>query len=436
MCVPRRTVTRAMPATICLAALLSGCLAPAGPPTQAIPQEGLPAQPHVVVALVDSGINPYHVAFQAPPDFVLPKRVLAAAPTSIKLTLGSNWTQDFEADKAFWDQARLNTLYWFEGTRVLAIAMGDPSVPQQLYDDAPHHGTGTASAVLAQDPEAIVLMVEVNSASRTLPPFFDPTYVSRGIHWVASQPWIDVVSVSIGMPAGIPLQGFDGIPADTLDAVEAGKVVVASVGNDATPSLTDQIAGPPWVVKAGGVEPTQHGEALLASKLPDFVANFSALLPCADSVDARCSYIGTSFSSPLVAGAFSRAIHDLRVASREDGGITDGALVDGNGLRVTKGQLRDAFNRTAAYWNTTDFAPTIPNTTGDPLLISGRVTDPILPAPWVQMGWGYVGPGLGDKVARLLGAHEPLPAKPAEAAAYMAALDAARHAYWDGHVGR
>lgn len=385
----------------------------------------------------DTGFNPYHEVFRAP-GFSLPRRVLDAHPIPIRLTLGPDWQADYEADKAVWSSLEREKLYWFVGTRVLGIAFTEPGIEPLILDDAYFpHGSGTSATVATEDPNSLIVMVTSDSLSRTLPPFFDPQYDIQAMHWMVNQSWIDEVSISLGAPAGLPINGFDEFPNLTAAAVASGKVVIAGTGNDATPSLTNQIAGPPWVVKAGGVDPGQQGETVLASKGPDFVGDFVVHAACAKDVHATCEYLGTSFSTPTVAGAFSRAIHALRVAAGQDGGIRDGALVDSGGVRVTNRDLREAFNRSALYWNTTDYAPAVPpvpNGTYPALLVPFRLADPVLPTPWVQMGWGYANGSLGERLAQAILAHR-LPSKPDAAVAYMQALDAAREQYWQHPIG-
>jgi hypothetical protein len=85
-------------------------------------------------------------------------------------------------------------------------------------------------------------------------------------------------------------------------------------------------------------------------------------------------------------------------------------------------------NATAAYWNTTDYNP-LGYPSKDPQDNVFGASLPILPTPWLQMGWGYVGPGQEAAMVAMLEGHPPPPKDP-NAVAYMAQVQAAREAYW------
>lgn len=54
---------------------------------------------------------------------------------------------------------------------------------------------------------------------------------------------------------------------------------------------------------------------------------------------------------------------------------------------------------------------------------------PVSPTPWVEMGWGNVGPELAANLAAALDSGEAH-AKPPEAVAYKGRVQSAREAYW------
>ena len=78
-------------------------------------------------------------------------------------------------------------------------------------------------------------------------------------------------------------------------------------------------------------------------------------------------------------------------------------------------------------YNSTDFDP--PDPGPNPVDLIGLPSIPILPTPWVQMGWGYVGNDTWKTIVATLQGNPP-PPKPPEAVAYMAQQQAAREAYW------
>lgn len=388
-----------------------GAGVPADPPAVAA---GGSAGEDAVVAVVDTGINPYHQAFQVPG-----REAPGTAPVAaVDATTGQPAVR-FPADPSQihqrWPTVALenHTLYRLTGTRTYFYSTLDP-VPAFDYFG---HGTWTAGTVLDQAPNATIVSVQASGAT-----------LAEGIRWAAKQPWIDVVSVSWGCTANcIPFYpAYEaGLGADWMgELVDAtrlawsnGKVVVASAGNSPTPSLTDPIDSPPWVVSVGGADPARKGEAWAASKTPDVVSDFVVDAPDQDSRNGTDTVPGTSFAAPTVSGTLAGALLDLREATGGTNGVDGGALVAADGTTVTNHDLRRALNRTAVYWGTTDYDPTATQPgTGPRTLFAGVPINPA--APWLQMGWGYVNGTLSDDIATGL-LQGDLPEKSRAAKAYM-----------------
>jgi hypothetical protein len=207
--------------------------------------------------------------------------------------------------------------------------------------------------------------------------------------------------------------------------VDSGKLVTAAAFNLPTPTIGSGTCGPPWVISVGGVESVTHGEQPRAAKLVDVVSDYTRLIPGSEP-DAYENASGTSLGAPLVAGVLANSVLDLRSRAREAGGAA-GVLCSCRGRNVTNADFRGALNATAQYWNLTDYDPL--NYSSDPILLLAFATTPILPAPWVQMGWGFVGPDTGAEVVRVLAGGRADP-KPVPAVAYMAQQEALREAYW------
>lgn len=417
-----------------LAAALAGCVTPA---TLGSTEEGgtSAGAASVVVALIDSGINPWHEAFRAPPGAGFETTPVPAelVPTSFRDLLAE---RGLEA----WDTLEKDRLYRFEGTRVLAVSFTErfPDLyepifgqdPHPIYDDV-NHGTGTASVVAATSPHAWILMVETNE----LP--------LHGYEWVADQPWIDVVSSSRGTAGHAPSNrtNSDAFASALLRAAQAGKIVVNSGGNLPDPNLLSGRESPPWVISVGGAEGDRHGVSPLTSQPVDVVANLTwGSLAWNRSDDETYVSKGTSFGAPHVAGALAEALYRLRAATGHAGGIADGALVNASGLRLTNADFRWALNMTARYWDASAYEVRA-NASQFPTFVAYEVTNPALPriagtpvGPWLQMGWGYVdGTTTPDIVSLLLGDTES-PDK-ADAVAYMTQLYAIRAAVWDARQG-
>jgi len=364
-------------------------------------------RPRVVVAVIDTAINPYHEHFRAAEP--IPDDVLATftdekgrAPERVRLAAQGSWEERREADARVWDGIESGRVHHFEGTRVLAVSFGGNII------DGGSHGTATSGAVLDAHPDAIVVLVQGGS---------------EGERWAATTPWVDLLSESYGLYCGQPV--LEVLPGDSTAksnklAWENGKVPVGAADNTPCPAPNDGTSGPPWVVGVSGDHPDEGGACRepMSGNAPDFTADFTQDLPLDRSLDGYGTTSGTSFATPTTAGSYARALHQVRTAWGHEGGIVDGALaVAPDGARLTHVELREAFNRTAVYFGTT-------TTCSEP----DRV--PVNPAaPWVQMGWGHVDAEVGDAAAAvLLGAEAP--EKDPEAVRYMAALYAYRQQAW------
>ena len=391
-------------------------------PLNGTPLDGsgsLPSGPrsHVVVALVDTGINPYHDLYRSAP-LGDPGAMLEGYPVDAKplaLTLGSDYGADRKADETLWGKTELNQLYYFPGTRIVGgISFGHDSFSNSAANDIPvldedGHGTATSSRVAMMAPDAWIVMVEAGASS-----------LEDAIAWAANQPWIDVISISIGPLADLPTSQ-EGDPG-THAAWGAGKIVFTAAGNEPTLSPTSPLSGPVWVVSVGAALPDKGGEPGTAAKGMDIVSDYDPETADFDSVNGTQPRSGTSFSTPTAAGVVAEALYLARDAAGWSRGLADGKLVGGNGPGLladglTNAELRDAMNGVAVYWDVTRWGP------------SG-LSLPILPvAPWVQMGWGYVGP---DEVATLSQVllSGTVPTKGPDAQAYMGAVMSLRESLW------
>lgn len=395
-------------------AALAGCLGDdndtgSGPDDDATPDAD-PVPPHVVVAVIDSGVNVYHEVYQR--EASLPDGVLAQftddgeAPQRITLTQSGGYDERLEADQAVWDGMERERLYYFEGTNVLGISFtqgGDP-----VLDDG-SHGTGTTGAVLAANPEAVIVLVEgVGSGA--------------GEQWAASQPWIDFLSESYGPPGSPPTWLVEGSATAEANHVawDGGKIPVGAADNSPALAPGDSTAGPPWVVGVAGDDPDAQCREHLSGTFPDFTADFTQDLPAAGTIDEYRPMSGTSFATPTTAGTFSAALLAVREAWDHRTGILDGALASNGTERLDNVGLRDAFNRTAYYFGAEDCEP-------------GGTGQPVNPAaPWTQMGWGHVGPEIVDAtVAHILGIEEA-PDKPTEAKQFQEGIYEGRRQAWAG----
>ncbi|HEX2021196.1 MAG TPA: S8/S53 family peptidase [Candidatus Thermoplasmatota archaeon] len=320
-----------------------GALAQVQPPGDG---PGLPAVapatqagPHAVVAVVDTGINPYHEFFRAPALVDHPSTWLPGFPadaTSVPLSFGAPSVKDAVAADGFASLARssydLETdgfttrLYTFPGTRVVGavsfseyrdLFLGEGTIP--VYDE---NGHGTHSAGLAAgadlpgaEGDVLVVMVEVGQVDFV-----------EGVRWAARQPWIDAISVSLGTIANVPqakLPGGTRMDEATLEAAAAGKPVFIASGNgftntgllpDHCSTYTSAYTGPAWVTRIGAADPATDNPTTWHCVPVEAVARTRVASPENDSFVAAGSATGTSAATPNAAGAFAQVLLDARRA--------------------------------------------------------------------------------------------------------------------------
>lgn len=365
------------------------------------------AAPRVVVAVIDSAMNPYHEYFHAgspiyknsAPSSVTPEVLaeLGVPPENIiTLTRSGNMSKDKKADEAVWKKVRRGRPYWFKGTNLVGVSFsGQPFlVPSAANPEKNPHGVGTSAAVLIANPEAIILFVETWDSLAN-----DDSHKYAFLH-----PAVDIISTSYGI--SIPNTGFPLPEASTFLAtfdsvVKMGKMHFSSGGNG--PGLTPfrAGAGPWWSIGVSGIEEDDsEGKSILSGNFPDFISDFTQDLPyCQDCQRGTSSVGGTSFSTPRSAGVASKVLLDARRAVGHGGGIRLKAnglpvMAEGNGRTLTNWDIRRALEEAAWVPGLGDQTPT---------------TDlgyPVNPAaPWLQIGWGDLSARSDKKVISEASAH-------------------------------
>lgn len=382
-----------------------------------LPVESGHARP--VVAIVDSGINPFHQTFrnetlESPGTLGVP----ATAASSGDPARFVGVTPDHH-DEAWVESAlKSQTLYRFNGTPHYFYSLEENVTTL----DRSGHGTAVAGALLGEFPHAAVVNVQT-----PLPA------TAEGISWASQQDWIDIITVSRECPhdcvdrypsykTGV---ASTSLPDATRTAWDEGKLVVYAAGNSPTVTGTDPNDGPPWVISVGGADTSRRGTAWGTSKAPDVISDIRVEAPRHDATNGTDDDAGTSYSAPIVSATLAEAIDELREGVSHQG--PGDVLVKGD-LTFTNRDLRRALNASAIYWEATAFDASGKEV--DQSDVAGGMGVPVNPAaPWLQMGWGYANSSIVPGMVEGLLDGE-LPQKSAEAQAYMESRQDLRRQAW------
>lgn len=420
-------------------------------------------EPFVVIALIDSGVNPYHHDFRAPEFKHHPSKYIQGYPKSsksVKLSLGTADKKGYQAarksDDKKWQSLTRNKLYWFPGTRfvgALSTAEGGTSTDQpveRVILDENGHGTGTASVAAGRkfgsNPNALIVAVEgLGEAS---------------LEWATSQKWIDIVSNSWGNRANLPL----GDPEMTRTAAKRGQSIVFSAGNGATNtnsstafpedgpvedpckcktpdsdiSMTDPWSGPSWQLTVGAASPI-NGQAHWWHSVPVDVSSFGSKWRAAgawsvrlDKEDETRDFGGTSCAAPTTAGVLSDIIERARTLFRDrvGGQRAKGVVAKASrGVRLpAKGPLKDgALTRLEAEELVQKTA--FPVEADAEKLTWDYAVRPTGPNYYMYQGYGVVDRKAKALAMDVLLGKKPMPQRD-EVDEWIARTDAARDAFW------
>lgn len=385
---------RVLAALLLGVSLLSGCASTEAPPSA----EPVPVVDGrgdaVVIAVVDSGFNPYHWDFLAahmpqhlnddPSDDLpldqdpaewLPGHPGADAFASygrLDLTLtpdDSDAVPDelHDKDAKAWDTVQQSAgddihLRWIPGTKVIGAVTFSAT---DGYASG-SHGVGSSSVsvgnLYGSCPHCLLVFVHGTQ--------------EQANEWVAKQDWIDAQTNSWGIssnPAGLPRDRVYAGSDTELQrtAIERGQQIFFSAGNGLmndfsapNPTLFSSQEGPDWIVTVGAITP--DGDSYTGHGKPADVASVGSQYPSAygsTTVTGEGGFGGTSNATPVTTGLYGEALYQLRReltgASRTQSGGTIAvgppgcmeanpacALSDG---ALTVHELREALYRAAQY---------------------------------------------------------------------------------------
>jgi hypothetical protein len=351
--------------------------------------------PQAVIALVDTGINPYHQVFrdrspmaQRYPGTYLPGYPKGAIALHITLDDKSYYDALRKDCLSVWSKVRPGRLYWFPGTKIVgAIAFGSqPAIdcnatqPGDTYVLSTGHGVMTASRAASNSYGAcrecrivsvqLPLTVSVGVGGGGEDGSVDSV---NGLRWAAAnRSWIDVQSNSWGpvVPAWAPVSS--GLVTDDpglTRAVEetahaqlafwaAGNGLAFREGVLGHPTLLAPHLGPSPIIVGGydsGYVATWPGS--MPNVASDACSSWATDGPTTTG-STSVTGSGTSAATPYVAGGAARIILEARrilgdtrtgyrgdvLASGRAGVVKSGPLSDG---RFTYAELKDVLFHTA-----------------------------------------------------------------------------------------
>ncbi|MGH2829836.1 MAG: S8/S53 family peptidase [Actinomycetota bacterium] len=423
---------------------------------------------HVVIAVVDTGINPYHVSYRRPDRLVHPSQYIEGFPKDAP-ALGLNLTEKNYVkarngdDAPVWSKTKERKLYWIPGTNIIGAysqydywddtpGIGDTPItgvknmPRPVIDDS-GHGTGTTSVsgggIYGSNPDALIVSVEGLGPD--------------SVKWAANQPWIDVISGSYGDPAAVPYnKNVPKLPAAPQPAGELdgreyeatgpfvlrdGRTACFSAGNGLTRtgaaydrySSIRPTSGPSWVITVGAASPRNDQDYGWHS-VPVDVSSYGLHWPAADyaSTDGSIEFSGTSSATPITCGVFSKALLEARRAlgdTREGIHTVRGERVPAAGRRstgllndgvLTRKELQDAVLKTAmpAQFDATTYSyepvPSVPHT----------------PAYYTQEGYGVANKASAMRAVRVILGRDPMPDR-TEVDRWIETIDMIRNQLWN-----
>lgn len=342
----RRVLPVVITALVAPALASTGKIVEAGPPKIA---------PHVVVATLDTGINPFHPTWHRKGSDH-PSKFIPGFPKSspaLRLALRPTYLDSVaKSRKAFEKLAKEDRHpYWIPGTNIIGTWAHEsdqaPIFDTNLVSPSHSHGAQASSQIAGRKyglaPDVYLVVVDRTPDGVAVPGVYEAN--AEALRWAADQPWIDIIHTNIqnvvplaneNMPAG-----YAGYGDAVTYAVENGKLVVSAGGNYyAETTETSPHAGPPGVLVAGAND--NCGYAGFSNPDPHVVMDGVGTLSAAPDSFEEASFSGTSSSSPRITGYAASLLLRIREALGYTGGIRRGALVSvPKSQAPTEGPLAD-----------------------------------------------------------------------------------------------
>ena len=323
------------------ATLLLGAASPASGARSRGPGDDI-----TVIAVIDSGITPYHwdflgsrmpqnsdaskrndVPLNRPPHewlagFPSPSRFASYEP--LKLTFEEEKDTShlplYAADRAEWNKVATSTkevvnYYWIPGSKIIgAVDFGT----DKIYGETTSHGTGASSVAVGNlhgsCPECLLVFIDTGG--------FSLPQTEHALEWAESQPWIDAISNSYGHSTVATDNVYSGSDTEAQrEATERGQTVffAAHNGHDRSffvpnNTLLSSQPGPDWIVTVGAVDPANHASYTGHGKPAD-ISGVGGGYPSAygaPTIGGEGDFGGTSNATPVLTGIYGRALYQVR----------------------------------------------------------------------------------------------------------------------------
>lgn len=452
---------RVLAAWMMLGALLSGCLAGPGEDssTEPIVNPVDDFVPRVVLAVLDTGIQPYHDEFRMIASGLdgtaHPSTYLTGYPEdseALGLTLdlsgpdGSRETEAaayLEADEELWEDTELEKMYWIPGTKIIGIYAFDAQLP------GGGHGTMTSSrsvgnTVSIGKGEILLLKVRAPLAIQLGP---GEDTMAKATRWISDQAYVDIQSHSWGMPftcAGIATSQTWGW-AEAFKYARDRHLVFVAAGNGhgntgLTPGYPSHCQDNSGVAGVITVSATDNGGITSWANYFPAIAADGCSNPAADeeTVDELSNNGGgTSSATPYSAGGAAQMLLEARRILRDPRvGVRDGVLAEAHDGAVlpTKGPLADGVftmdELKSVLFHTAQSPPVADESDGDTCINSiphQEGVDGLAYFPFI--GYGEINEDSIARALRVLQGLDDEPARPDEDELY-ARDQAARRAFW------
>jgi hypothetical protein len=401
-----------------------------------------------VLAVNDTGVNPYHFEFSADtypdPDVLAltngftkhPSEYIPGYPKdaqAIPMTPGKGYFP--REDATLWDLKsatrpnglEFGKLYWIPGTKIVgAIQPGTFSCSNctagaHVILDDDGHGSGSTSVSTGNRygycPTCLLVISKGLSSAHTATSSFS---------------WVDIQSNSWGTVANAPLDlGFQLVGLDPGKnarlAVERGQTVLFAAGNgtgnafeSTSPTYGTSTTGPDWNVVVGAIR-RDNERAIVGDGTPAHLSSWGdGNLPsaCRTGTVSQCAFGGTSAATPYTSGIFGTVLTEIRRRIGDGGAgqrpgqvVAEGFPVAGSPYlsdgKLTRAELREAILKTAF-----------------PLNQDNTQQIPIFPYPWTAPyngdinvlfeGYGAATPNSAKRAIDVLLGKAQLPARDAE----------------------